>query len=97
MFSQKTDWHIGDLIPSLIIIIHATFKPNQERGNYKKLVEVLIQTLKERFNFELTSKVYLLAAILNTSKLDLWFGQDFGLSYRQKALDCFTEAVLFIN
>ncbi|RNA09202.1 zinc finger BED domain-containing 1-like [Brachionus plicatilis] len=41
------------------------------RGEKKKLVKALKKSLKERFQFELESKIYLLKALLNTSKLYL--------------------------
>ncbi|RNA13112.1 zinc finger BED domain-containing DAYSLEEPER-like [Brachionus plicatilis] len=96
LFCKMTDWHIGDLLPSLIVIIHATFNTNQVRGNIKKLVDELINSFKRRFNFEIESKIYQLAALLNTSKLDLCFDQDYGLNYKEKALNTFTEAVIFL-
>ncbi|RNA00646.1 zinc finger BED domain-containing DAYSLEEPER-like [Brachionus plicatilis] len=96
LLSQKSDWHIGDLIPSLIVIINATLSEYNEQGECKKLVEELIKELNKRFEYEFNSSIYLLAALLNISKLDFWYNKPYAIEITEKAIDHFSEAALFL-
>lgn len=96
VLTQKTDWTIGDLIPALIIILNGTLGAMNETGVRRQLVEELKKSIKSRFNFELNSKIYLTAAILNTSKLELWYEESYGVEFRTKAIECLAETVNFL-
>ncbi|RNA03210.1 hypothetical protein BpHYR1_011108 [Brachionus plicatilis] len=67
--SQKVDWHIGDVIPGLIVIINCS------------LVEGLRGEKKN--------------ALLNTSKLYLWFKQEYAKDFTNQALESAIETVFF--
>ncbi|RMZ93523.1 hypothetical protein BpHYR1_019311 [Brachionus plicatilis] len=49
LMSQRTDWHIGDVIPSLIVLINGSDE-SSETGERKKLVKELKKELINRFN-----------------------------------------------
>lgn len=95
ILSQKSDWHIGDVIPGLIILLEGALDETEFRGEKKKLVKCLKKSVKKRFEFELNSKIYLLAALLNTNKLNLWFKKPYANEYTSKALESFDETVSF--
>ena len=44
----------------------------------------MIESFKFKFDYELTSNVYLVSSVLNTSKLDLWYWKKFSESYAEK-------------
>ncbi|RNA21659.1 zinc finger BED domain-containing 4-like, partial [Brachionus plicatilis] len=92
LLAQKSDWHIGDVIPGLIIF-QSSLSEFQETGEKTKLIDKLISQLKERFQFELESQFYLLATILNTSKLNYWFEQPYAREYSDKIIFNFSETV----
>ncbi|RNA18860.1 hypothetical protein BpHYR1_014282 [Brachionus plicatilis] len=96
LLSQKSDWHIGDLIPKLIVIINATLSEYNEQGECKKLVEELIKELNKRFEYEFNSNIYLLAPLLNISKLDFRYNKPYAIEISEKAIDHFCEAALFL-
>ncbi|RNA03548.1 zinc finger BED domain-containing DAYSLEEPER-like [Brachionus plicatilis] len=95
LLSQKSDWQIGDVIPSLIIIFNA-YDESQFQGEKRRLVKELKKELKRKFEFELNSKIYKLAAILNTSKLELWFDKEYASDYTTGCLQAFEETVTFL-
>ncbi|CAF1089479.1 unnamed protein product [Brachionus calyciflorus] len=95
ILSQKTDWTIGDIIPSLCIMLNESLIVTNERGERKKLIEELNKAIHTRFDFEINSKIYLTAALLNISKLELWYIEEYGLEYRRRAIASFKETVAF--
>ncbi|RNA05510.1 hypothetical protein BpHYR1_008084 [Brachionus plicatilis] len=102
-FSQEyhppTDWTITDLLPALIIILNGTLDVMIEQGEKKKLIDELKKSLRTRFSFEINSKIYLTAMLLNTSKLELWYHESFGIEYRNNAYDriySFAETIIYL-
>ena len=70
---QSDDANISYVVPSILTLIHANLDrmvlPIAEQDEFRNN---LIQYIKHKFNFELTSKVYLVAAVLNVGTLKKW-------------------------
>ncbi|CAF1105839.1 unnamed protein product [Brachionus calyciflorus] len=98
ILTQRTDWHLGDVIPALIIILNGSLDENGLKGDKKKLVKNLKREIYKKFEFEINSKVYLAAGLLNISKLELWFEKEHvrRVEFSRKALMAFEDAILFI-
>lgn len=47
----------------------------------------MIDCFKQKFEFELNSKIYIVSALLDTSKLNLCYWEKFAEEYSIKALD----------
>ncbi|CAF1015831.1 unnamed protein product, partial [Brachionus calyciflorus] len=93
--TQKADWHIGDVIPGLICIFDS-LDESTELGEKKQLILNLKNEIKVRFKFELESKIYLLAAIFNVSKLNFWYGSEDYNELSNKAVNEFVETAFFL-
>jgi hypothetical protein len=65
---QRTDSTIGEVVPLLLLTIHGVLDRLDLDDPAKKLCELLIEHLKIKFNYELNSKVYAVAAALKTDQ-----------------------------
>ena len=55
-------------------------------GNYGRLRDLLIKSLKKKFQYELSSDVYLVASLFLTSKLHMWYKRSFGKVFASGAV-----------
>lgn len=75
LLTQKAHWHIGDVIQGLFCIFDS-LDESTKLGEKKQLILNLKNEIRVRFKWELESKIYLLAAIFNVSKLIFWYGSE---------------------
>ncbi|CAF0905174.1 unnamed protein product, partial [Brachionus calyciflorus] len=75
LLTQKADWHIGDVIQGLIFIFDS-LDESTELGEKKQLILNLKNEIRIRFKFILESKIYILAATFNVSKLNFLYGSE---------------------
>jgi len=84
--------HIGLVIPAVLSLIYENLDRmvlNDENQN--KFRNDLIKYLKIKFEFELSSKEYLVASVLNVGYLDSWSKRSFASKYFQAGLDSIYE------
>jgi len=84
--------HIGLVIPAVLSLIYENLDRmvlNDENQN--KFRNDLIKYLKIKFEFELPSKEYLVASVLNVGYLDSWSKRSFASKYFQAGLDSIYE------
>ena len=89
---QSKTSNISCIIPSLLSIIYA----NLDRmvladANQSEFRDNLIYFIKQKFEYEMNSKVYLVAAILNVETLAEWRDRSYAKAYFKKALDSIFE------
>jgi len=80
--------HIGLVIPAVLSLIYENLDRmvlNDENQN--KFRNDLIKYLKIKFEFELSSKEYLVASVLNVGYLDSWSKRSFASKYFRTGLD----------
>ena len=80
--------HIGLVIPAVLSLIYENLDRmilNDENQN--KFRNDLIKYLKIKFEFELPSKEYLVASVLNVGYLDSWSKRSFASKYFRTGLD----------
>jgi hypothetical protein len=70
---QKNSARIGDVIPHLLLVINAYKKSFTHNKQTVKniLCKNLAFRLEEKFKFELSSPIYAVASLFNTSKLGM--------------------------
>ena len=56
-------------------------------GKYKLLCNNLTEAFQHKFKFELSSPIYTVAALLNVSKLNVWYNRADCLEIRRNAID----------
>jgi hypothetical protein len=80
---QRTKANIAEVLSSLLILFNTCNKLAQNK-KFKPICLTMIESFKFKFDYELTSNVYLVSSVLNTSKLDLWYWKKFSESYAEK-------------
>ncbi len=80
---QRTKTNIAEVLPSLLILFN-TYNKLAQNKKFKPICLTMIESFKFKFDYELTSNVYLVSSVLNTSKLDLWYWKKFSESYAEK-------------
>jgi hypothetical protein len=80
---QRTKANIAEVLPSLLILFN-TYNKLAQNKKFKPICLTMIESFKFKFDYELTSNVYLVSSVLNTSKLDLWYWKKFSESYAEK-------------
>ena len=79
---QFKDSNISLVVPSIITIIYDNLDRmilnDQDQSKFR---DTFISALLKRFEFELNSKVYLVAAVLNVANLTDWKDRSFGTKY----------------
>ena len=77
LIMQKTKSSIGDVLPSLNMMISRWTRMDVP-AKYRILCNNLISAFKQKFSYEIDSPIYCVASLLNVSKLNMW----------QKRSDC---------
>ena len=86
LLNQRKRSHIGDLIPALTIL-KKQYQYFAKADPKKKIFsENLISNIDKKFEYELNSGVYAVAAILNTPKLSQWYQYKSSSSIIERAL-----------
>ncbi|RMZ94971.1 hypothetical protein BpHYR1_010399, partial [Brachionus plicatilis] len=80
---QRTQSSISEVIPSLLILFN-TWNKLSLNQKYKT------------FEFELNSNAYVVAALLDTSKLSVWYWKKFSEEFSKKALYSIVDVALAI-
>lgn len=92
LLTQKSKTHIGEIVPALLLLIK-TWKSMRVRGDAKALKLNLIEAFEKKFQFELVSRIYLVAALFNVRVLRTWYNERFSVSYVTSASDSIEEVV----
>ena len=72
LMNQRKRFHIGDLLPSLEILILHYEQLAAKNPKNKEFCNLLIKNIRKKFRYEFNSQVYAVAALLNISKLPHW-------------------------
>jgi hypothetical protein len=94
---QCTDSSIAEVVPLILLTIHGLLERMDLQDPAAEFRDLLVHHLKAKFNYELNSKCYNIAAILKTSKLHTWIGRSFGREYFKKALNEISEVYLIFH
>jgi hypothetical protein len=95
---RAVEANISQVVPSILLIIYGNLDRmviNDINQNYFK--NNLIYFLKSKFDYELSSPVYLVAALLNVNRLNDWRTRSFGKEYFQKSIDSLLDVLLFFD
>ena len=82
---QKTSSTIGDVLPMLNVII-SRWKRFDVPQSYRQLCFALIQAFEHKFDYEINSSIYAVAALFNVSKLHTWYNRTDCENIRTKAI-----------
>ena len=82
---QRTQSNISEVIPSLLFLFK-TWDSLAQNKEFKPICEKLVFCFKQKFDFELNSGIYSVAALLNTSKLKLWFSKPFASDQHDRSI-----------
>ena len=92
--SQSEKATIASVVPSILSIIYANLDrmvlDNVDQNLFRNN---LIFFIKKKFEYELTSKTYLVAALLNVETLNEWKDRSYGKPYFKKSLEFLLEVV----
>jgi hypothetical protein len=92
--AQSNKASIACIIPSILSIINANLdRMVLSDENQNLFRNNLIFFLKQKFEFELTSKIYLVAALLNVETLKEWKDRSYSKAYFARGLECLLEVV----
>ena len=84
LIMQKDKSSIADVLPSLEIML-SKWARMELYGEYNVLRNHLIAAFKHKFSYEINSSIYSVAAILNISKLNIWYNRKDCLYIRKSA------------
>ena len=92
--SQSEKATIASVVPSILSIIYA----NLDRMVLENVDQNLFRDnpiffIKKKFEYELISKTYLVAALLNVETLNEWKDRNYGKPYFKKSLKFLLEVV----
>ena len=71
-------------MPGILLIIN-TWKKLSLKKNLKTICNVLIECFVEKFHFKLYSNAYLIASLLNVTKLRLWYWENLSTDFLKRA------------
>ena len=57
------------------MIMLSNWRRMEVSGEYKILVDLLVRSFEYKFHYECNSPIYHVAALLNTSRLPLWYNR----------------------
>jgi hypothetical protein len=83
---QRTKSSISEVLPSLLILFN-TWRKLSQNPRYKTICGKLITCFEDKFSYELNSNSYLVAALLDTSKINIWYWKKYSEGYAAKAVD----------
>jgi len=73
---QRTKSCIAEVVPALLTMFN-TWNKMSENVKYRTICEKLICCFRNKFEYELESSIYSVTALLNTSKLRIWYNRKF--------------------
>ena len=92
---QRNDCPIGEVVPLLLIMFEEYDKLKINgvpiTGTSKSFKELLINSFKKKFEYELDSNVFLVSSIYTVSKLNLWYKRSFSKEYVTKGIAAILE------
>ena len=92
--AQSNKASIACIVPSILSLIYSNLdRMILEDENQNLFRDNLIFFLKMKFEFELTSKIYLVAALLNVETLHEWKDRSYSKAYYTKGLDLIFDVV----
>jgi len=85
LLHQRNKAQIGEVIPSVNLIIkkYEQFAKNDKKK--KPFCEALIKHIKIKFDYELNSNIYAVAAYLDSTQISEWSNKSFATELKQKA------------
>ena len=84
MIFQRTTSNISEVLPGPLLIFNIWNKLS-EKKRFTTICDLLIDCFKEKFKYELNSDVYLTAALMNVTKLPLWYWKSSSSDYVNRA------------
>ena len=95
---QSNHANISIIIPSIATLIHVNLEEMiLQDENQNKFRSDLIELAKIKFDFELNSKVYHVAALLNVGNLNAWRYRSFGKPYYESAKKHLSDVLEMFN
>jgi len=73
---QRTKSCIAEVVPALLTMFN-TWNKMSENVKYRTICEKLICYFRNKFEYEIESSIYSVTALLNTSKLRIWYNRKF--------------------
>ena len=93
---QRSQSNISDVVPSLVFLCNV-WRELASNHNFKPMCERLIACFEQEFTFEINSGVYSVAALLNTSKLKLWYARSFASELNERSVNSLIKVVASLN
>ena len=81
---KRSDCTIGDVLPLLWLLIHGSLERMQLSNEPKVFRDFLLEAIKKKFKYELTSNVYLAAAVLNVEYMSKWVPRSFAKDFKKR-------------
>ena len=81
---QRTKSIIGEVLPAVLLLCN-TYAKLATNIEFQPICLTMIESFKYKFDYELNSNIYLVATLLNTSKLNIWYWKTFSESFATKA------------
>ena len=95
---QKTFSNISEIVPLLTALLYSKLERMELNGHTKTFSLLLIKSIKKKFDYELKSEVYSVAALLDTSKLKLWTRRSFSKKFVTLGLNSMIDvALMFLS
>ena len=95
---QSNHANISVVVPTLAALIEANLEQMVlEDPNQDKFRNDLIDFIKLKFDFELNSKIYQVAALLNVGNLNAWRYRSFGKPYYESAKKHLIDVLKLFN
>lgn len=89
---QFSDATIGDVLSFLLLTIYGALKKFMiEDINFSNPRDSLVENIKKKFKYELSTSIYYSAAILNISSLKNWYQRSFSKVFIKKAFETLEE------
>jgi hypothetical protein len=95
---QSDDSNISIIVPSLLEVIYGNLGRMQlQDKNQDELRQYLIHFILKKFEYEMTSAIYLAASVLNVGLLSKWKKRSFSKSYNEKGLNSIYEVLNYFS
>lgn len=95
---QSNEANISFVVPSVLALIYANLDrmilPVADQSLFR---DNLIRFIKHKFSYELTSKVYIVSALLNVETLKQWANRSFGIEYYNIGLSSIVDVLRIYN
>lgn len=93
---QRSDCSIGQVLPLLWLLIHGSLQRMVLSNEPKVFRDFLLEAIRNKFKYELTSNVYLAAAVLNVEYMSAWVPRSFTKEFLKKGIEALPDVGLLV-